>query len=117
MHEYSIAQSIMQIVLAEAEKANARKVLKVSLGIGELAGVFPDSLSFCFDLLAKGTVAENAKLTIEKVPIRGHCPHCNKTFLIKNNLYICQNCRNPKIEVITGRELQINHLEIDDETD
>ena len=117
MHEYSIAQSIMQIVLSEAEKANARKVLKVSLGIGDLAGVFPDALSFCFDLLAKGTVAEDAKLIIEKVPIGGHCSHCNKTFRIENNLYICPICKTPNIKVTTGRELQINHLEIDDETD
>jgi len=117
MHELSIAQSIMQIVLTEAEKANARKVSTVALKIGDLAGVFTDSLSFCFGLLVKGTIAEDAKLIIEKVPIRGHCPHCNKIFLIENNSYLCQNCGNPKIEMITGRELQISHLEIEDETD
>lgn len=117
MHEYSIAQSIMQIVLAEAEKANARKILKISLKIGDLTGVFPDSLSFCLDLCSKGTIAENAHLTIEKVPIRGYCHHCNKVFLIEDNQYICQNCGNLKIELVTGRELQINHLEIEDETD
>jgi len=117
MHEYSIAQNIMQIILTEAEKAKARKVVKVSLKIGGLTGVFPDSLSFCFDLCSKGTIAENADLIIEKVPIRGYCPHCNKVFLIEDNKYLCQNCGNLKIELITGRELQINHLEIEDETD
>lgn len=116
MHEYSIAQSIMQIILAEAEKAKARKILKVSLSIGDLTGVFPDSLSFCFELLSKGTIAEGAKLTIEKVPIRGYCPHCNKAFLIEDNQYFCQHCKNLKIELTTGRELQIDHLEIEDET-
>ena len=117
MHEYSIAQSIMQIVLSEAEKAKARKVLKVCLKIGDLAGVLPDSLSFCFGLLSKGTIVENATLTIEKVPIRGYCPLCNQVFLIDNNQYLCQNCGNLKIELTSGRELQIDHLEIEDETD
>lgn len=107
----------MQIVLAEAEKAKARKVVKVSLKIGDLAGIFPDSLSFCFDLLAKDTIAEGAALIIEKVPLRGYCPHCNKVFLIKDNQYLCQHCGNLKIELTTGRELQINHLEIEDEAD
>ena len=72
MHEYSIAQSIMQIVLAEAERAGARKVLKVYLKIGNLAGVLPESLHFCFDFLSKTTIAENAALSIEKVPVRGY---------------------------------------------
>lgn len=46
MHEYSIAQSIMHIVLEEAERAKVRKVVRVYATIGELTGVFPDSLSF-----------------------------------------------------------------------
>lgn len=117
MHEYSIAQGIMQTVLAEAEKAKAQKVVKVSLKIGDLTGVFPDSLSFCFELLSKGTIAEGAALNIEKVPIRGYCPHCNKTFLIEDNNYFCQYCNNLKIELTSGRELQIDHLEVEDETD
>ncbi len=117
MHEYSIAQSIMQIVLAEADKANARKVSKVCLQIGDLTGVFADSLSFCFDLCAKGTIVEGATCTIEKVPVRGYCPKCEKTFFIEDNRYLCQNCGNLSVELVTGRELQINCLEIEDEAD
>jgi len=105
----------MQIVLAEAKKAKARKVVKVSLKIGDLAGIFPDSLSFCFDLLAKDTIVEGALLTIEKVPVRGYCPHCNRDFLVEEHQYLCKECGNPKIELTTGRELQIDHLEIEDE--
>jgi hydrogenase nickel incorporation protein HypA/HybF len=107
----------MQIVLSEAEKANARKVLKVSLKIGELAGVVPDSLSFCFELLAKSTIAENATLTIEKVPVSGYCTHCDKVFSIENNHYRCQYCGNSRIELVSGQELKIDHLEIEDEAD
>ena len=117
MHEYSIAQGIMQTVLAEAEKAKAQKVVKVSLKIGDLTGVFPDSLSFCFELLSKGTIAEGAVLAIESVPIRGYCSHCDKSFLIEDNQYFCQHCNNLKIELISGRELQIDHLEVEDATD
>ena len=91
MHELGIAQSIMQIVLSEAEKARARKVLKVTVKVGELAGVLPDSLTFCFNLLAKSTIAEHASLTIEKVPVRGYCSavqkricHCRQQVLLQH---------------------------------
>jgi hydrogenase nickel incorporation protein HypA/HybF len=117
MHELSIAQSIMEIVLREAEKANARRVVKVTLKIGDLAGVVPDSLSFCFELLAKSTIAENATITIEKVPIRGHCPQCENEFIIAENRYYCGTCGNTHIELTSGRELLVDRLEIENEAD
>jgi len=117
MHELSIAQSIMDVVLSEAQKAKARRVVKVTLKIGDLAGVVPDSLSFCFELLSKSTIAENATLTIEKVPIRGHCPQCENDFVIKDNRFCCDTCGNVHIELTSGRELLVGRLEIEDETD
>jgi len=117
MHELGIAQSIMQIVLSEAERARARKVLNVTVKVGELAGVLPDSLTFCFNLLAKSTIAEHAALTIEKIPVRGYCSECQSKFIIEDNRYWCTTCGNKQIELISGRELQIGQLEIEDETD
>jgi len=117
MHELSIAQSIMQIVLSEAERTRARKVLTVTIKVGELAGVLPDSLSFCFNLLAQSTIAENASLVIETVPVRGYCPQCTSEFVIADAGYHCKDCGNRRIELISGRELQVGQLEIEDETD
>ena len=117
MHELSIAQSIMEIVLSEAEKTRARKVVNVTIKVGELAGVLPDSLTFCFNLLAQSTIAEHASLTIEKVPIKGYCSLCSREFVITENLYHCTTCGNARIELTSGRELQIDHLEIEDEAD
>jgi len=117
MHEFGIAQSIMQIVLDEARKANARKVIKVTLNIGELAGVLPESLSFCFEILSKSTIAENATLAINRIPIRVHCSQCEVTFQVRDNHYHCPRCGKTAMEIVSGRELQIAQLEIDNETD
>ena len=117
MHEFSIAQSIMQVVLHEADKARARRVVKVTLNVGELAGVLPESLSFCFELLAKSTIAENATLAINRVPIRARCSQCQVSFQVSDNRYLCPCCGKTAIELTSGRELQIAHLEIENETD
>ncbi len=114
MHELSIAQSIIDSVLAEAEKAHATKVLSISLRIGELSGVFADALSFCFGLCVKGTIIEGAELKIEKVPIRGYCGKCDQSFLIQDSRFICDACGNLKVELTSGRELQISELVVDD---
>lgn len=117
MHELSIAQSIIQTVLAEADRAKAHKVLKVTLNIGDLSGVLPESLTFCFELLAKSTIAENATLVINKLPIRARCPQCTIAFEISNHRYMCPQCGEAAIELTSGRELQIARLEIENETD
>lgn len=117
MHELSIAQSIVETVLDEAGRAKAGRVSKVTLQIGELAGIMPDSLLFCFELLTRATIAENAELAIISVPITAQCPRCNSTFTIRQNHYRCNECGNPDIELQSGRELQIAGVEIEHATD
>ena len=117
MHEFSIAQSIMQIVLAEANKANARSVKKITLNIGELAGVLPESLSFCFEHLAKSTIAEHAVLAINRIPVKAICSQCRINFAVKDNRYLCPRCGKTTIELTSGRELQIAQLEVENAAD
>jgi len=67
MHEFSMAQNILQIVLAEAEKRQANGVRAIYLKLGETSHIEPDSLVFCLKLAAKGTLAEGVKVHIERV--------------------------------------------------
>ena len=117
MHELSIARSIVETVLDEAGKAHADRVVKVTLKIGELAGIMPDSLHFCFELLTRETIAAHAELAIISVPVTAQCPRCSTTFTISQNLYRCSECGNPDIELRSGRELQIANVEIEHERD
>jgi hydrogenase nickel incorporation protein HypA/HybF len=117
MHELGIARSIVETVLDEAGKAHAGKVVKVTLNIGELAGIMPDSLRFCFELLTRKTMAADAELAIITVPLTARCSRCNRTFTISRNLYRCSECGNPDIELRSGRELQIAAVEIEHGTD
>lgn len=59
MHELGLTRNVVSIV---TEHAGARKVRRVRLAIGPLACVERRSLSFCFDLVAEGTVLAGASL-------------------------------------------------------
>ena len=73
MHELGLTRSIVSIV---AEHAGSRNVRRVRLAIGPLACVERRALSFCFDLVAEGTVLAGADL--EFLEAEGD------TFLIKD---------------------------------
>ncbi len=114
MHELSIAQGILDIIQDEAGKNSIEHVSAVRLKLGKLTAVEPSSLSFCFGLITKGTLAEGARLEIESVPITGRCAQCGRDFTLEDPFCNCPVCQGFKIDILTGREFYISEIETDD---
>jgi len=113
MHEMGIAQNILDIALSAAGEEGASKITRINLVAGELRGIVPLQLTFCFGLVAKDTMAGGAYLSIEEVPVRGHCNDCNSDFTVKEYEYVCPTCNSTKIQVTGGTELSIKDIEIE----
>lgn len=65
MHEVGIAASILDAVRQESVGRQPARPVKVGVRIGEMAGIDPDSLAFCFEALVKGSGLEPLELAIE----------------------------------------------------
>ncbi len=113
MHEYSIMQSALNQALHQARLAGAVRVHEIRLRIGVLSGVVPDALRFAFEVLAPGTSAEGAVLTMEEVPARFWCAKCRQEFVSANLYAECPDCRTPSGELRAGRELELSSMEVD----
>ncbi|MFD7081711.1 hydrogenase maturation nickel metallochaperone HypA [Streptomyces sp. NPDC059918] len=109
MHEMSIAMAVVGQVEEAAEAGGASTVTSVRLQVGELAGVVPDALAFCFELACAGTVLEGAELVTESVAARAHCRSCTGEWAVgMPPRLVCPGCgRATDVELLTGRELQI----------
>jgi hydrogenase nickel incorporation protein HypA/HybF len=110
VHELSICHGILDVALG-ALPAPPPPVSSVTVRIGRLTGVVPDSLRFYFDLLSVGTPLEGAALAIEEVPIRGRCAECAAAFQIETLGFSCPGCGSGLVELVSGRELQVVALE------
>jgi hydrogenase nickel incorporation protein HypA/HybF len=113
MHELSVTQSIMDIVLNQAKEAQAEKVTRINLVIGELSGVVSDCVQFYFDFLKKGNAAEEAILDFKLVPIELRCRDCQAAFHPNDAAWICPNCRGTSLDVIGGQESYIESIEVE----
>ena len=113
MHEMSIAVSILDTVEKEARKNNLSKISKVKLKIGEMANIVPEILVSSWEILVKDTMAENAKLDYDLLPLMGRCGECHAEFPIENVVFHCSKCLSPNIRVISGEELNIVYVEGD----
>ena len=116
MHEMGIALQIIEIATASllADLGEAR-VARVNLKIGKLAAVVPNSLRFCFDVAVKDTPLAGADLTIEEIPVVARCKDCNAKWTIDEPVFICKTCESGSLEILSGRELDIESIEVVEE--
>jgi hydrogenase nickel incorporation protein HypA/HybF len=113
MHEMALTESIVDILSEEARRQGFGRVRVVRLEIGALAHVEPAALSFCFDAVARGTVAEGAALDIIRAPGEGWCLDCGKTVPLTERFGACPDCGGRRVQMTAGDELRIQELEVD----
>jgi len=80
MHELSIAQSVLEAALPEARKYHAKVVCALGVKLGKANHIEPDSLECCFRVVTKGTIAEQATVKIEPLPLMVKWRDCGCTF-------------------------------------
>ncbi|HEY0403470.1 MAG TPA: hydrogenase maturation nickel metallochaperone HypA [Blastococcus sp.] len=103
MHELAITQSVVDAV---TERTGTAPVTVVRLRVGRLAGVVPDAMRFCFELVTAGTPLEGAELEIEEPEGRGRCRTCGAEFPLPDLVLLC-DCGSADVEILAGRELAI----------
>lgn len=111
MHELVIVEGILDAVLPEVKKHNVKKVISIKLKIGELSGVIPECIDYYFDIASKGTLAEGAKIVVEKVPVSISCRDCGYNGEIPRRSYRCPECGSRDIHIESGREYFIDSVE------
>ncbi len=115
MHELPVTESILRIVLRHALPGNVNRIVRIFLEIGELSELENEWIQHYFDYLSKGTVAENAKLVINRIPIVLQCNECSNAFEIKREAMKniqCPECGNTKYRLVSGRSYYIKNMEV-----
>ncbi len=113
MHEFSVMSYLLEAVQVQAHEHLARRVLAVNLIVGDRAGFVEDSLSFYFDMLATGTVAEGARLNVRWTPMRFHCHGCEGDYTPVGANFDCPACKVVGRVTDDGSALLIESIEIE----
>lgn len=112
MHELSLSSAIVNTVVKHAA---GRPVSVVSMRIGALRQVVPDTLEFYFGFVAKGTVCEAARLEQELIPGRLRCAGCGREWEIEMPIFACPECRSANgVEVAAGNEFEVESIDVEE---
>jgi hydrogenase nickel incorporation protein HypA/HybF len=113
MHEMSISESILGIIEEEGRRRRYSRVRRVRLEIGPFAGIETEALRFSFDVVTRGTLAEDSVLEIIETQAQAWCLPCEQTVSIRQRYDACPVCGSHQLQVTAGEELRIKDLEVD----
>jgi hydrogenase nickel incorporation protein HypA/HybF len=109
VHELSVAGA----VLATVERhAAGRPVTLVSLRVGRLRQVVPDSLTFYWSVVARGTICQDARLECVEIEARLHCSDCGEDWAPDWAAFRCPACGSAQVSVAAGEELEVDYIEV-----
>ena len=113
MHEFSLCESILEIVTEQTRRQGFSRVRRVWLEIGELANVEPEALRFAFEAARRETLAAEAELEIITLPGRAWCPDCAQPVAVSQPFDPCPGCGGFHWRLTGGNELRIKELEVE----
>jgi len=105
--------SILSIVLENAKTVQASRIKRINLNIGELSGIVPEYIQLQFEFLSKDTIAAGASLSFHQPTTKLRCRNCGEIFSPENHNWVCPNCREQKIEIVSGRECYVDSMEVE----
>ena len=112
MHELSVATAVLNTVI---KHAGGRPVTVVSMRVGRLRQVVPDSLRFYFEIVARDTACEQARLDLIDVELLLGCSDCAREWEATDPVFRCPDCASANVRVLAGEELEVDYIEVEEQ--
>lgn len=116
MHEMSLVHEVLNVVLKSTKGTSVKAVSEVHLTIGEARDVMEDYMNGLFNFLAKGTVAEHARLVINRIPYTVRCADCGEIFHINirdKKSWMCPQCgAERRYYFNSGMEFRVDSIQV-----
>jgi len=111
MHEWSIADNLVKLVVSAAEKERLESVSRVVIQVGVLQQVIPESLEMAFSFLGRETPVAGAVLEIETIPLKARSRDCGAQTSGNDFIFTCSACGGFDLDILAGKELYIDYIE------
>ena len=114
MHEIGIVRQLVRTVTDFAAENRIVEIREVIADCGELSLVIPEYVEELYPVVTKGSILENAKLTINMVPGLAECDDCDEIFNVVEHKGYCPKCGSFEKTVLSGKEFTIREIVVPD---
>jgi len=112
MHELSICQSLLREVERAAIANGSTTVTGIVVAVGPLSGVEAPLLARAFGVARMGTLAEQATLEVQTMPVIVRYRSCGAETTVAANALLCGTCGGWQVELTSGDELLLKRVEL-----
>jgi len=113
MHELGIVFYVVEQVEKVAKENNSKKVLGVTLELGEVSGVIP---SYFLDLwnwtIKKHELLKECQIELVNLKAISYCEDCKKTYETVKHGKTCPNCGSDKTYLVTGNQINLKNIKV-----
>ena len=136
MHELALAEGVIATALETARKEGATSIREIAVSVGQLQRIEPDVFTQCLTQVMPSTdpLLTGVNVSLRQEPARFRCRACGTQFGLADapdpfaddvleaihyvpelaHTYLsCPHCSSPDFEVIGGRGVWIDHIQID----
>lgn len=117
MHELGVAMEIVEVVKKSLEGHTVKAVKEVEIEMGELHKVMPKQMEQVFEMAAKDTVVEGAKLKVNIKKGRVRCQGCGYSGGVEvetehdHSMHVhCPECGGVSLEILEGKGIEIKNI-------
>jgi hydrogenase nickel incorporation protein HypA/HybF len=114
MTERELANHVLAAVDRAAYNHAVHHVRRVRIAVGARRHFDFELLDHTFADAARGTVADGATLLVKLLPVVRHCHGCQRDFEGSANDLGCPHCGFPHTEPLTGEEVKLLDIEVDE---
>ncbi|MEX1139202.1 MAG: hydrogenase maturation nickel metallochaperone HypA [Bacteroidota bacterium] len=112
MHELSVARNLVELIQREIRSGELPFVRTVSIRIGDLAGIVPESLEFCYKVVTDESPLAGSHLCFERIPFVVYCDHCRRSSHNPDGSMFCSHCSNAASSIVMGNELELTNIDV-----
>jgi len=114
MHELSLVQEIIRRVNLQREHDHFSRVKAIEVVCGRHSCLSEEHIQFSFDLAAKSSCMEGAKLKLIRSPARYRCASCGAEFESEREEDLrCCSCNSADAVSAINQEIYIRALEVE----
>jgi hydrogenase nickel incorporation protein HypA/HybF len=112
MHETAVAQSLVELIVQEAQSRHLRPV-RAKMSCGQLNAINDEVVTFAFEALAEGTPCAGTKLEIEHKPLQAKCKACGRVFAVDFMNAKCPDCGSEDFGLLPDAPLLVEEIEFE----
>ncbi len=113
MHELGMIKGALETALAEAQRSRTTRITALNVVLQDDGHTDPGALALHFETIAQGTIAQGARLNVDRRACEQQCWSCGTRYASHGLNPLCPQCGAVGFPVQCADEFYLDSIEVE----